>query len=398
MESSVVLSPSKRFDKLSKDINKLMVFMGLDILSPSLKFNYRTWTLIILCFNFTAFTMFTIFNNGSDWQKNLKTSSMIGGVLHMLGKLLTCFLKQQNMRRLILFTKSIYEEYETRGSSYRIALHTNIDRLLRFIRIIRNGYIVTFFVMISLPMVMLMYDGTRITAMQFEIAGLPLESNFGYTATYVIHFVSLILGGVGFYGGDLFVFLGLTQIITFADLMQLKIDELNETLEHKAKSREALEVSVQIGGEKNRLHLLLEVIKWHQLFTVYCRTVNAIYHELISTQVIAMALSMLLSFCLNLGGFNLSLAVYFVISAYSMSIYCFLGTIIEFGYDQVYESICNVAWFELSVNQRKLFCLMLCESQHPHTIQILGVMSLSMNTALQIAKLIYSVSMMMMNR
>ncbi|XP_017016687.1 putative odorant receptor 83c [Drosophila kikkawai] len=399
MESSVAVSPSHRFDELTKHINTLITFFfGVDIFALRLKFNYRTWAVSLLVINYTVFTVFSIFRNGVDLEKNLETSSMIGGLVHILGKFLTCLLKQQDMRRLTFFTRGIYEEYENKGIHYRTALHTNIDRFLRFIRIIRNGYFVTFSIMLSVPLAMLMYDGTRVTIMQFNFPGLSLESNFGFTATCLIHSISLIIGGVGFYVGDTFVFLGLTQIITFADMMQLKIDELYEALELKAKSRELLPVGVQIGGEKYRLQLLLEVIKWHQLFTNYCSKVNALYYELIASQVIAMAMSVLLSFCLNLSSFNLSLALYFVVSAYSMTIYCFLGTVIEFSYDQVYESICNVDWLELSVNERKLFGLMLRESQHPQTIQILGIMSLSMRTALQIVKLIYSVSMMMMNR
>ncbi|KAH8347032.1 hypothetical protein KR059_004442 [Drosophila kikkawai] len=431
MESSVAVSPSHRFDELTKHINTLITFFfGVDIFALRLKFNYRTWAVSLLVINYTVFTVFSIFRNGVDLEKNLETSSMIGGLVHILGKFLTCLLKQQDMRRLTFFTRGIYEEYENKGIHYRTALHTNIDRFLRFIRIIRNGYFVTFSIMLSVPLAMLMYDGTRVTIMQFNFPGLSLESNFGFTATCLIHSVivwikvknqnfthnfpfqiSLIIGGVGFYVGDTFVFLGLTQIITFADMMQLKIDELYEALELKAKSRELLPVGVQIGGEKYRLQLLLEVIKWHQLFTNYCSKVNALYYELIASQVIAMAMSVLLSFCLNLSSFNLSLALYFVVSAYSMTIYCFLGTVIEFSvsfdccveytfhlslissnseqYDQVYESICNVDWLELSVNERKLFGLMLRESQHPQTIQILGIMSLSMRTALQVNPFYY---------
>jgi len=56
-------------------------------------------------------------------------------------------------------------------------------------------------------------------------------------------------------------------------------------------------------------------------------------------------------------------------------------------YDQVYDDICNVAWYELRGDQRKLFALMLRESQFPYTIQILGVMPLSVRTALQVGKL-----------
>ncbi|KAH8251831.1 hypothetical protein KR038_009169 [Drosophila bunnanda] len=417
MKTSVAVNPSNRFRELTKDINSLTNFLGVDCMAPILKFNYRTWTTIFAIVSYTAFAVFSVVNNGGDLVESLKASSMLGGLVHGLGKFLTCLLKQQDMRNLTLFTRSIYEEYEKRGIPYCTALNTNIDKLIGSIRVIRNGYFVTFIIMTFLPLARLIYDGTRVTAMQYVIPGVPLESNIGYTVTYFVQLISMVVTAVGFYGGDLFVFLGLTQILTFADLMQLKIDELNESLEDKAQSRALLPVGSQIAGEEKRHHLLLEIIKWHQLFTEYevfyifnnysmhqfmnfsyCRTVNAIYHELIATQVLSMGISMMISFSINLSGFNLSLATFFVISAYSMSIYCFLGTKLEFGYDQIYESICNVAWYELSVDQRKLFGVMLRESQHPPTIQILGVMSLSVKTALQIVKLMYSVSMMMMNR
>ncbi|XP_043656579.1 putative odorant receptor 83c [Drosophila teissieri] len=395
---SIPVRPSSRFRELSKYINSLTNLLGVDFLAPKMEFNYRTWTTIFAIANYTAFTVFTILNNGGDWRVGLKASLMIGGLFHGLGKFLTCLLRHQNMRRLVLYSQSIYEEYENRGESYHRTLNLNIDRLLGIMKIIRNGYVFAFCLMEILPLAMLMYDGTRVTAMQYLIPGLPLENNYCYVVTYLIQSVTMVVQGVGFYSGDLFVFLGLTQILTFADILQIKVKELNDALEQKAEDRLLVQVGASIKGAPNRQRLLLEVIKWHQLFTEYCRAINALYYELIATQVLSMALAMMLSFCINLSSFHMPSAIFFVVSAYSMSIYCILGTILEFGYDQVYESICNVAWYELSGDQRRLFGLLLRESQYPHNIQILGVMSLSVRTALQIVKLIYSVSMMMMNR
>ncbi|XP_044313014.1 putative odorant receptor 83c [Drosophila rhopaloa] len=391
-------SPASRFRELSKNINSLTNLLGVDVLAPKLEFNFRTWTTMFAIVNYAGFAVFSILNNGGDWEEGLKSSLMIGGLIHGVGKFLTCLLKHQKMRHLVLYTLTIYEEYENRGDSYRSTLNSNIDRLLHIMRIIRIGYVLAFCMMGALPLAMLLHDGTRVTAMQYMIPGLPLENNFGYIVTYLIQLVTIVVTGVGFYAGDLFVFLGLTQILTFADILQIKINEFNNALEQKAEIRALVAVGGRINGEEKRQHLLLEVIKWHQLFTNYCRTVNGLYYELIATQVLSMALAMMLSFCINLSSFHMPSAIFFVVSAYSMSIYCILGTILELGYDQVYDGICNVAWYELNGGQRRLFGLMLREAQYPHTIQILGVMALSVRTALQIVKLIYSVSMMMMNR
>ncbi|KAH8383652.1 hypothetical protein KR009_009824 [Drosophila setifemur] len=398
MSHPATVNPANRFRDLTKYINTWTNLLGVDVLADKLKFNYRTWTTIFAIANYTAFSFFSIFNNGGDWQVSLKTSLMMGGLFHGLGKFLTCLLKQQAMRRLTFFSRNIYDDYEHRGAAYILTLNSSIDRLLGIMRGIRHGYIATFFMITILPLAMLMYDGTRVTVMQYEIPGLPLDNNLAYWITYLIQLVTIGVAGFGFYAGDLFVLLGLTQILTFADMLQLKIDMLNEELEQKGEKRALKEVGQRIEGEEKRHKLLIDVIKWHQLFTDYCRTVNDLYHDLIATQVLSMAAAVMLSFCIVLISFHLPSAIYFVVSAYSMSVYCILGTKIDYAYDQVYESICNLSWYELSGDQRKLFGLMLRESQNPQNIKLLGIMPLSVTTALQIIKLIYSLSMMMLNR
>lgn len=52
-------------------------------------------------------------------------------------------------------------------------------------------------------------------------------------------------------------------------------------------------------------------------------------------------------------------------------------------YDQVYESICSISWQELSTTQRKQYSLTLKEAQNAKTIIMLGILPLSVRTALQ---------------
>jgi len=194
MSNPVAVSPATRFRKLSRNINSLTNLLGVDVLAPKLVINYRTWTTIFAIVNYTGFAVFSILNNGGDWGVSLKASLMIGGLFHGVAKFLTCLLKHQDMRRLILYSQSIYEEYENRGASYHRTLNSNIDRMLNIMRIIRNGYAVAFCLMGVLPLGMLMYDGTRVTMMQYRVPGLPLENNFCYTLTYLIQLVRTRVG------------------------------------------------------------------------------------------------------------------------------------------------------------------------------------------------------------
>ncbi|EDV43741.1 uncharacterized protein Dana_GF18630 [Drosophila ananassae] len=395
MSKPVSTNPANRFCDLTKYINSWTDLLGVDILDPVLKFNYRTWTTIFAIINFTVFTLYSMSDNGGDWLVSLKASLMMGGLLHGLGKFLTCIVKQKEMRSLTLFTQSIYAEYEKRDISYCSTLDTNIDRIQRIMKGIGYGYVVTNFLMVFTPLAMLVYNDSRMTVMMYEIPGLPIHKTFGYALTFLIQLVTICVRGFGFYAGDLFVMLGLTQILTFSDILNLKIKDLNSVLSLKAEKRVLLPVGAPIEGEEERQRLLIEMIKWHQLFTDYCRSVNKLYNPLITTQVLAMAYEIMASFCINLNGFHSPSAINFVLAAYCMSVYCVMGTKIEFAYDEAYENICNVSWYELSGEQRKIFGMILRESQSPQNIKLLGVWSLSVRTALQIIKLIYSASMLM---
>ncbi|KAH8341750.1 hypothetical protein KR074_010427 [Drosophila pseudoananassae] len=384
MSNPVSTTPAHRFCDLAKYINSLTDLLGVDILDPVLKFNYRTWTTIFAIINFTVFTMYSIVDNGGDWLVSLKAGLMIGGLTHGSAKFLTCIVRQKEMRSLTLFTQDIYDEYEKRNPSYSSTLDANIDRLQRFMKGIGYGYMVTNFLMVFTPLAMLAYNDSRMTVLMYEIPGLPIQKNFGYSLTFLIHLLTICVRGFGFYAGDLFVMLGLTQILTFSDILKLKIKELNSVLKLKEEKRALLPVGAQIGGEEDRQRLLIEMIKWHQLFTDYCRRVNNLYNPLITTQVLAMAYEILATFCINLNGFHIPSAINFLLAAYCMSVYCVMGTQIEFSYDEVYENICNVSWYELSGEQRKIFGMTLRESQSPHNIKLLGVWSLSVRTALQV--------------
>lgn len=66
--------------------------------------------------------------------------------------------------------------------------------------------------------------------------------------------------------------------------------------------------------------------------------------------------------------------------------------------DEVTEIIySNCLWYELSVPEQKLILLMLRKSQAPINLTIGQIMPLSMSTALQLTKAIYSYMMMLVN-
>lgn len=63
----------------------------------------------------------------------------------------------------------------------------------------------------------------------------------------------------------------------------------------------------------------------------YCRSVDRIYNILFTGQVLSSAISILSTFCVILTQFHLISVIYFIVSAYSMSVYCVVGTKIEYA-------------------------------------------------------------------
>ncbi|XP_037943822.1 putative odorant receptor 83c [Teleopsis dalmanni] len=75
---------------------------------------------------------------------------------------------------------------------------------------------------------------------------------------------------------------------------------------------------------------------------------------------------------------------------------CFiLGTTLERCSEEIEYEIYNISWYNLSVSQQKVVRLILMQSQQPNQMMLAGVMPLSVATALQITKTLYSTFMMM---
>ncbi|KAL7729409.1 hypothetical protein ACLKA6_008973 [Drosophila palustris] len=378
------MKPSRRYQQLTEHINYYLNFIGFDIMMSRLRLNYRTWITVVAVTCYGVFSIHWMIKQAEiSWTECLKASIMMGGMLNGSTEVVTILLRHPKIRRQIIDTRQLFEDYEKRNPAYCNALNLGIDRLLDILKMIRVGYIVSYLVMCLVPFIVLIFNGTRVTIVQYELPGVPLQDNYGYAFTYLAHLVSMIIAGVGFYAGDSMGCLALMQILTYSDILQVKVNELNAVLDKKVEARRTALVGAAFAGDDELQKRLLESIKWHQWFTEYCHHVDYVYHILIAGQVLASAISMLSTFCVNLSEFHLISVIYFLVSGYKMLVYCVVGTKIEYAYDQVYESICSVSWHELNGKQRNMFRMMLKEAQNSQTIIMLGILPLSVRTALQ---------------
>ncbi|XP_055376360.1 odorant receptor 67d-like [Condylostylus longicornis] len=81
----------------------------------------------------------------------------------------------------------------------------------------------------------------------------------------------------------------------------------------------------------------------------------------------------------------------------SVYIYCIIGTICENAADEVIDLIYEIDWYLLKVSNQKIILIMLIKSQQKELFTVAYVAPLSVNTALQVTKTVYSYWMMLMN-
>lgn len=262
------MKPSLRYQEFMERTNYCWRMLGFELLVPRLKANFRTWTLLTAVTSYTIFGIWWMSKQAQQsWTECLKASIMMGGMLNGSAELLTIMLGQRDIRRMLYSLRNIFQDYEQRGQDYVDALNQGINRLLDVMRLILIGYIVSYMVMCAVPLALLLYDGTRATITQYELPGVSLETTHGFVITYVVQLMTMMLAGLGLYSGDMMGCLALMQILTFADIFQLKARALIEVLELKEKARPAARIGAQYAGADVVQMQLLDFIKWHQLFT-----------------------------------------------------------------------------------------------------------------------------------
>ncbi|XP_017873737.1 PREDICTED: odorant receptor 67d-like [Drosophila arizonae] len=86
---------------------------------------------------------------------------------------------------------------------------------------------------------------------------------------------------------------------------------------------------------------------------------------------------------------------YFCVLVPNMYLYCILGTMLENCSEKFMYEMYNISFYNLNPSQQRFVLFMLARSQQPGAILLLGVMPLSVSSALQVTKSIYSITMMM---
>ncbi|KAH8371719.1 hypothetical protein KR093_008647, partial [Drosophila rubida] len=384
--ASMEASAATRFGKIITLIRFCVGICGTDVANPE----YRMWTLtyavITVIFFFFASTVYTMYVGvvvDKDYTVILQACAMVGSAIQGLTKLL-CTVSQAPLMRHIQGTyESIYAEFEGHGGEYNKYLHKRINQfwnlMIGFVWI----YIVLVVGLVSYPVYSRIFRDEKLLVMQFLVPGIDRDSDTGHLMLITVHVTCLSFGAFGNFGGDMYLFLFITNVPLLKDIFKVKLHEFNE-------------VVMQSADHKQIRTMFFDLISWHQRYVSLLRSTEKIYNIVMFVQLSSACVGILCTIsCIFIKVWPAA-PVYLLYSFIVLYTFCGLGTIVETSNeDFTFELYTNCLWYELPAMEQKLLVLMLAKAQNEKALTAASVLPLSMNTALRLTKGIYSFSMML---
>ncbi|KAI8126161.1 Odorant receptor 67d [Lucilia cuprina] len=350
---------SDRYTNLIKVLTRIAAICGANIFLPNFRIYWLTW--ITLCL-------------------------MGGAVQGYFSKLLGALFHRPAMVSMNQTLFNIYKQYEQENEflkvlSYRINLASKILKLVLCI------YLGTLPIIVLYPLIYGLLYGEKLFVMQFLLPGIDSSTHIGYIIHNVVHVFLMCLGGFGNFAGDMYIFTLIIHIPLLKDILKIKFEKLNQ---------------VALTNSKKSMSLLKDIVEWHQkcLFIIreFVKQVEQSYYGVIFVQIFTSVMSICCTiFCIITSSWPAAFS-YLLYSAIFLYVYCGLGHLVEISNEDVMDVIYgDCLWYELTIPEQKLVLLMLRKSQRPTTLTIGQIMPLSMSTALQLTKAIYSYMMMLLN-
>ncbi|XP_037826505.1 odorant receptor 67d-like, partial [Lucilia sericata] len=298
-------------------------------------------------------------------------------------KLVNVVKKEKIFRFMYKEILDMYETFEIKSLSYTKWLKYNILlvkklQLATFIPVLFCSLGIT-----AAPLYKWIFDNKHIDVLPFAWPFVDSSTEWGYYITLAGHLVCVVFGALGNFANDSILFIYVSHVTLVKNILQCKFDDLDEILKEFPKD-----------PEKSR-ESLKDIFKWHQKYLFFCTAIKDTFFWVFFVQVSSECVGIVCTIVCMLMGIWLQAPVY-LLYLYSLLIsYCSLGNLVELSNEDVIDMIYNSCWYYLTVPEQKMILIMLRESQQATGISIGGVAPLSLNTALQITKTVYTITMML---
>ncbi|EDV40611.1 uncharacterized protein Dana_GF10591 [Drosophila ananassae] len=386
-KSNKKLTPVDRYLRIVRVIRFFVGFCGNDVADPNFKMWWLTYLVLSAIGMFLACTGYTIYRGvviDGDLTVILQAMAMVGSALQGLTKLLVTANLAPLLRHIQYGYEDIYREYGAKSGEYIKCLERIIKITWRIMISFFCPCLMNLIAVVSFPIFYLVVYKKKIMVMQFLMPLIDEKTDTGYMILSAVHVGLIFFGSFGNYGGDMYLFLFVTNLTLIKDIFCVKLKELNEVV---LKKNEYEQMRV----------MLFDLVTWHQKYQNILLTTRRIYSFVLFVQLSTTCISMLCTIaCIFLRVWPAA-PIYLLYSATTLYAFCGLGTAVEISNDVLIREIYSgCLWYELPVKEEKIIILMLAKAQTEQHLTAANMCPLSMNTALQLTKGIYSFSMMLL--
>ncbi|KAJ6649101.1 putative odorant receptor 83c [Pseudolycoriella hygida] len=196
----------------------------------------------------------------------------------------------------------------------------------------------------------------------------------GYIVTLLFQFVLCVFVISIMYNVDYLFLLTLFSGAAFIDLVEEDCKALSFTIVNSKRE-------VNVSGIRDRL---ISAIRRNQGMRRYLKKTCAIFENGCLIQLYCGGFT--LCVCLFVAKMSDWFPIYFIgiAALYQMSLYCLLGTMIEWKSNQLSKVVYDVPWNKLNVNNQKVFRYFLQMSQSTIKVTLMGSLTLNIQTGMAV--------------
>ncbi|KAM7344717.1 odorant receptor 67d-like [Cochliomyia hominivorax] len=377
---------SQQFRKIFSVTRFLSELCGADIIKDDYRVTLKTGMVIVIINLALIFIFYCnyieVIGNG-DWTMLLKSTSVIGIGVQGYIKLVNAVTQRNNFIFLYNTINDMYETYEQRELPYKNCLRDNLSLVKKLLTFIAVIVLITSITVTLLPVYMLIFYQKKVDILPFYLPYLDNTTEFGFYCTFAFQATCVILGGYGNSAVDTWLFIYAAHVPMMKNIMKCKFDDLDVVLEEHPRCM-----------EKSK-DFLKDILQWHQKYIHFCEILKETFFWVIFVQLGSETWGIISTIVCMFMGIWTPAPIFLFYLFVIFYTYCSLGNIVEVANDDVTNMIYDCNWYNLTVPEQKMILIMLRESQQAAGMSIGGVAPLSLNTALQITKTIYTMSMML---
>uniref|UniRef100_A0A1I8P9A2 Odorant receptor n=1 Tax=Stomoxys calcitrans TaxID=35570 RepID=A0A1I8P9A2_STOCA len=379
-----ITSPLLRFHKIF-DILKLFArTCGINVFAEDFRFGritFAIFNMVQLIIALNAYTLWDSISKGK-FAFALQNVCIMNTGIQSYAKLVTSVYYQKMIRYVCAEIDFMYRTYENEGRHYVKCLNESLNLLIRITIFMFKLYAVLTVAEIAVPLYYQLYRKERLPIFDVIIPLVDPATDWGFMIHQICTGIATTLTGFGNFAADTSAIMMLVHTRLMSRIIKCKFDDLDEVIRETPRE------------QRNTEHMVKDILEWHQRYLKFTQANSTLMYWGIFIEITAAYISIIFNMVsIFIGGWTV--APIYLFASYCLLLgFCSMGNLIEVSNEELTTNIYDCMWYELSVPEQKLLLIMLNQSQKPNGISLGGLAPLSLNTAVQLTKSIYTVAML----